>query len=68
MDWYSLGVLIYELIVGFTPYFDKDKSILYENIRKAPLRIPKSISPEAKDIILKVRYFLLELKAFKKKS
>jgi len=30
--------------------------VLYDNIQKAPLKMPKSITPEAKDIILKVNH------------
>lgn len=48
-----LGILIYELLVGVSPYHDNEKEILKDNILKAPLRIPKFISPEAKDIIIK---------------
>ena len=32
IDWYLLGVLIYEMLVGVPPYFDKQKSKLFENI------------------------------------
>ncbi|CAD8066415.1 unnamed protein product [Paramecium sonneborni] len=54
VDWYMLGILIYELLVGAPPYYDSEKEILKENIKRAPLRIPKSLSQEAKDIIIKL--------------
>ena len=54
MDWYSLGVLIYELIVGFPPYFDNEKEILYDNIKRGTLKLPKTLSLDVKDLILKV--------------
>ncbi|CAD8149198.1 unnamed protein product [Paramecium octaurelia] len=54
VDWYMLGILIYELLVGAPPYYDSEKEVLKENIRKAPLRIPKFLSQEAKDIIIKL--------------
>ncbi|CAK64069.1 unnamed protein product (macronuclear) [Paramecium tetraurelia] len=54
VDWYMLGILIYELLVGAPPYYDSEKEVLKENIKKAPLRIPKSLSQEAKDIIIKL--------------
>lgn len=49
-----LGILIYELLVGAPPYYDSEKEVLKENIKKAPLRIPKCLSVEAKDIIIKL--------------
>lgn len=54
VDWYLFGVMIYELLVGFPPYFDHEKEILFENIKSGPLKVPKFISEEAKDIIIKV--------------
>ena len=52
VDWYLLGVFIYELLVGLPPFFNRDCSILFENIRKGILRYPAwEISPEAKDLI-----------------
>ena len=31
IDWYLLGVLIYEMLVGVPPYFNTDKAKLFEN-------------------------------------
>lgn len=33
VDWYLLGVLLYEMLVGHPPYFSYNKEILFENIR-----------------------------------
>lgn len=59
VDWYSLGILIYELLVGVTPYFDTEKEILYDNIRRGSIRLPKTLSIDVKDLILKVVIHLL---------
>jgi len=32
IDWYLLGVLIYEMLVGVPPYFNTEKKKLFENI------------------------------------
>ena len=32
IDWYLLGVLIYEMLVGVPPYFNPDKAVLFKNI------------------------------------
>ena len=45
---------MYELLVGMPPYFDDEKEIMYENIKRGPLKLPKSLSREAKDLLLKV--------------
>lgn len=34
MDWYLVGLLIYELIVGIPPYYNSKKEVLFENIKK----------------------------------
>ena len=30
VDWYSLGVLIYEMLFGTPPFYQKDKKRMYE--------------------------------------
>ena len=40
LDWYLLGVLMYELLDGFPPFYDKKKEKLFDNIRNAELKIP----------------------------
>ena len=32
VDWYLLGVLFYEMIVGIPPYFTNNKEALFQNI------------------------------------
>ncbi|CAD8065389.1 unnamed protein product [Paramecium primaurelia] len=54
VDWYMLGIFIYELLVGAPPYYDAEKEILKENIKRAPLKLPRHLSQEAKDIIIQL--------------
>lgn len=51
VDWYLLGVLIYEMLVGMPPYFSSNRDELFENIKKAQLKLPKALSEEAKNLI-----------------
>ena len=40
VDWWSLGILIYELVFGLTPFRGSRRDETFENIIKAPLRFP----------------------------
>eukprot|EP01017_Pseudomicrothorax_dubius_P024401 TRINITY_DN2592_c0_g1_i3.p1 TRINITY_DN2592_c0_g1~~TRINITY_DN2592_c0_g1_i3.p1 ORF type:complete len:323 (-),score=93.82 TRINITY_DN2592_c0_g1_i3:45-932(-) len=51
VDWYLVGVLLYEMLVGIPPYFSSKREELFENILKAPLKLPRTMSEEAKDLI-----------------
>ena len=54
VDWYLLGVVFYEMVVGKPPYFSMDKKELLQNIQKGKLKIPASLSSEAKELIIDV--------------
>jgi len=56
VDWYLLGVLIYEMLVGTPPFYSKDKDQLFHNIQHGSLRLPKALSLEAKTIIRAVTF------------
>lgn len=52
IDWYLLGVLIYEMLVGVPPYFNPDKGQLFKNIESGPLKIPHTMPQQARALIL----------------
>ena len=54
VDWYLLGVVFYEMVVGKPPYFSIDKTELMNNIQRGKLKIPSSLSAEAKELIIDV--------------
>ena len=56
VDWYLLGVLLYEMIVGVPPYYSNDKEQLFRNIRNGVLKIPSTMSVPARELILEVRF------------
>mmetsp|Transcript_1306 Transcript_1306/g.1644 ORF Transcript_1306/g.1644 Transcript_1306/m.1644 type:complete len:80 (+) Transcript_1306:3360-3599(+) len=43
LDWYLLGVLFYEMLVGVTPYYSQAKEDLFENILFGRLKLPRTI-------------------------
>ena len=51
VDWYLLGVVFYEMVVGIPPYFSSNKDELINNIKKGRLKLPPSLTPEAKELI-----------------
>jgi len=52
VDWWSVGILIYEMLASITPFYDQDQNKMYERIVKERVKIPVHFSPEAKSIIM----------------
>ena len=53
-DVYQVGVVLYEMLVGIPPYYNDNIKVLYQNIEKGKLKIPKYLSAEAKKCLLKM--------------
>ncbi|CAK3999774.1 cAMP-dependent kinase type 2 [Lecanosticta acicola] len=55
VDWWSLGILIFEMLAGFTPFWDSGSPLkIYENILKGRVKYPPYIHPDAQDLLGKL--------------
>lgn len=55
-DWWSFGIIIYEMFFGITPFLDNNDDNIYNMILNDEIKFPKTniISVEAKDLIQKL--------------
>ena len=51
VDWYLLGVLFYEMLIGITPFFTNRKEEIFHNIEYGELKIPDYVSKEAAELL-----------------
>uniref|UniRef100_A0A673H178 non-specific serine/threonine protein kinase n=1 Tax=Sinocyclocheilus rhinocerous TaxID=307959 RepID=A0A673H178_9TELE len=51
VDWWGLGVVMYEMMCGRLPFYNQDHERLFELIVMEEIRFPKNLSPEAKALL-----------------
>jgi serine/threonine protein kinase len=60
VDWWALGVLIYEMLIGVTPFFNRNKNMLLTKIKNSKVVFPDrkkyriDYSDELMDLVLKL--------------
>lgn len=50
-DWWTVGVLLYEMLTGLPPFYDENPQTVRDKILSAPLKISESIPSSAVDIL-----------------
>jgi serine/threonine protein kinase len=50
-DFYCMGAVLYEMVVGAPPFYSDDYTTLLQNIKESRLAFPKLISEEVKSLL-----------------
>ncbi|KAF9806977.1 hypothetical protein IEO21_08420 [Rhodonia placenta] len=51
VDWWTLGVLLYEMMTGLPPFYDENVNVMYQRILSDPLVFPPDMSPDARNVV-----------------
>ena len=54
VDWWSFGVLLYEMLLGKAPFSGDNEQKIFSAVLKSNPHFPSSLQPDALDIIQKV--------------
>ena len=51
VDWWAFGCFLYELLVGISPFYEKDPIVIFKRILKGDVKFPSNFLPSAKSLI-----------------
>ena len=51
VDWWTVGVLLYEMIIGNAPFYDEDPMMIYQKILKGEINFPPGFDSDTQNLI-----------------
>lgn len=54
VDWWTLGVLLYEMLTGLPPFYSEDVNEMYRKILHDPLLFPPDVKSDARDLLARL--------------
>lgn len=51
VDWWTLGIIIYEMLAGIDPFSDEDPMSIYQKILRGKLKFPRNFDKNAKSLV-----------------
>ena len=54
MDWWALGILVFEMLAGYPPFYDENPFGIYEKILLGRLVFPAHFDSASRDLIKKL--------------
>ncbi|KAH8103312.1 Pkinase-domain-containing protein [Cristinia sonorae] len=52
VDWWTLGVLLYEMMTGLPPFYDENVNLMYQRILSDPLVFPPDMPHDARNVMV----------------
>ena len=54
VDWWAFGILLFELLAGYPPFYDEKPHQIYKKILDGYFEFPMNFDPKVKDLIKKL--------------